>query len=92
MRDMVELSTKHDHQNEALNRAFTAIKSLDARLDEYDKVMPQLLETRRWVVTGVLGIATIVCIAVVGLVVYRAPAMPMYHAPVSASEIKHADS
>jgi chromosome segregation ATPase len=73
---LVTLEHKHQETRSALERAFTSIKEqevksdiIDGRLIEIEKEMPQLKETRQWVVTGVLAVCGVVFMSLLALVI-----------------------
>lgn len=66
---MIEQS--HKETREALGRAFTEINDLEKRLSETERLMPSLVEARRWLVTGLGLIVVTVVGALIALVVKK---------------------
>jgi len=71
------LEERHAETRDGLVRAFTFIETksdwaahqaLESRVREVEVSMPALKETRKWVVGGVLAVASTVGLAVIGLV------------------------
>ena len=66
---LVRLEERHAETREALSRAFGDIEKVELRLSTIEQHMPGLVEMRGWVIMGMLGIAGLVGVALVGLVV-----------------------
>lgn len=72
---LTALEQKHIETREALGRAFSELKDHDVRIKAVEIEMPTLKLTRGWVITGVIGIVTLVGIAATSLVIVtRVPA------------------
>jgi hypothetical protein len=54
---------------QCIERQSTTIEKLDARIDAIELKMPQLIETRNWVMIGLGLIVSIVIVALIALVV-----------------------
>lgn len=71
--DALTILTKIDAKHEAAaadiadNASYT--RNVDARLQEIEKVIPQLMEVRGWIVRGVVAVIGMVGVALVGLVI-----------------------
>jgi t-SNARE complex subunit (syntaxin) len=70
------LEERQNQNTESIVRAFQEITNLDVRVVALEEPMPGLKETRKWVVSGVIGIVTVVCAAVLYLVV-NGPHLPL---------------
>ena len=68
---LVVLETKHQETREALNRCFEEIKEVRGDVECVKIIVPQLVESRGWVVKGMVGICAIFGIAVASLVVIK---------------------
>lgn len=66
---LVALEERHAETRDGLNRAFTQIERLDTRTDAIEQQMPQLIETRTWVMSGLGIIVSSVIVALIALVV-----------------------
>lgn len=66
---LVRLEERHAETRKALDRAFTECEKLDNRVSAIEKKMPGLVETRGWILAGMLATLGIVGLALVGLVV-----------------------
>lgn len=66
---LARLEERHSETRDALSRAFVAIEKIELRLSKIEQHMPGLVEMRGWVIMGMLGIAGLVGVAIVGLVV-----------------------
>ena len=82
---LVRLEERHQEQREAMNRAFNEIETHSRELEDIKIALPPLQETRRWIMTGIIGLVSMVLIALVGLVVVKPAAMTV---PVQQSVIK----
>ena len=85
LESLVRLEERHGESREALSRAFATLKDHDTRMGAIEREMPGLLETRRWVVSGIIGLVAIIGIAVAGLVVNKpAASVPrvIYETPI----------
>ncbi len=70
MESIVRLEEKYMNNSEAIKRAFYACEKNDKRIADIEVKMPQLIETRGWVVNAVVGIVSLVGASVVGIVLY----------------------
>ena len=68
---LVVLETKHQETRDALNRCFGEIKEVRGDVECIKIIVPQLVESRGWVIKGMIGICTIFGIAVASLVVVK---------------------
>ena len=66
---LVRLEERHAETREALSRAFGDIEKVENRLKNIELHMPGLVEMRGWVIMGMLGIAGLVGVALVGMVI-----------------------
>ncbi len=66
---LVRLEEQHNETRNALGRAFSQCEKIELRMVEVEKVIPGLVELRRWIVTGMLGVLSIVGVSLIGLVV-----------------------
>lgn len=72
---LTALEQKHLETREALGRAFDTLDKHDGRIKAVELEMPTLKLTRGWVITGVIGIVSLVGIAATSLVIItRVPA------------------
>lgn len=69
LESLVRLEERHAESKEAINRAFTYIEKIEARLEEIERKMPGLVEVRRWVVRGVLAIVSVVFVALLSTII-----------------------
>lgn len=60
---LARLEQKHLETREAVGRAFDAIDKIDERVRSVELEMPTLKLIRKWVVTGVLGIVSMLGVA-----------------------------
>lgn len=60
---LAALEQKHLETREAVGRAFDAIDKIDERVRSVEFEMPTLKLIRKWVVTGVLGIVSMLGVA-----------------------------
>lgn len=70
MESIVRLEEKYRNNSEAIKRAFDACEKNDKRIADIEVKMPQIIETRGWVVNAVVGIVSLVGASVVGIVLY----------------------
>ena len=80
---LTQLEQKHIETREAVGRAFDAIGDQDKRIRDIELEMPLLKMVRNWVVAGVVGIVTLVGIALVSLVVITTRPVPQAPAKVT---------
>jgi len=66
---LARLEERHAETRDALGRAFNDIEKMEERVKNIELHLPGLIEMRGWVVMGMLGIAGLVGVALVGLVV-----------------------
>lgn len=73
---LARLEERHDHVNTRLMEGARTMGELRERMSEHGRLiedvrrdMPQLKETRRWVISGILSIVGAVVLALVALVV-----------------------
>lgn len=56
---LARLEERHVETREAIGRAFRAIEKCQADVNEIKLKLPQLVEARRWIVGGVLGVLSL---------------------------------
>ena len=94
--DALTILTKIDAKHEAAaadiadNASY--VRNVDARLQKVEKVIPPLVEMRSWIVKGVMGVISVVGLALLGLIIVNRPEVPqsVMHAapPVVAAQGK----
>ena len=65
LRQLTVMEQKYLESREALERAFNAIEKHDKRLTNVESELPTLKLARGWVITGTVGVAVVVGLAVV---------------------------
>lgn len=78
LQKLVLLEERHIETRQALDRAFGAIKSVQVEVDAIREQMPQLLESRKWLIACFVGIVAMVGVAAFRLV-FIAPQPQAYH-------------
>lgn len=66
LRKLVELEVRHVETREALGRAFKRLDEQDKQIASIQRQLPQLTETRGWVIAGVLGV-----LALLGVLAFK---------------------
>ena len=66
---LVALEERHSETREAIGRAFKAIDGVDGRLAMIEQQVPQLVETRGWVLAMLGVVVTSVLAGIIALVV-----------------------
>jgi hypothetical protein len=69
---LTALEQKYIETSDAMSRAFGRIENIESRLRPIEVSMPQLIETRKWVVTMGLAALSLMLLAIVTLVL-RSP-------------------
>ena len=69
LQSLVRLEEQHMETKAALTRVFVQCEKIETRMVEIEKVIPGLVELRRWVVAGMLGTLSVVGVSLIGLVV-----------------------
>lgn len=88
---LVRLEERHAESREALSRAFASLKEHNDRLNTIEQNMPGLLEIRRWVVGGVIGIISLVGISIAGLVILKPNPYYVYATPPASPVVSRSD-
>lgn len=82
LQKLVVLEERHHESRESLARAFGVIKEHEERLQVIERELPPLHETRRWIISGVLGVLAVVGLAMLAMVVIKpASSMPYQQPP-----------
>jgi hypothetical protein len=61
---LAALEQKHIETRDAVGRAFDAIEGHETRLRAVEVEMPTLKLTRKWVLSGVIGIVSLLAVAI----------------------------
>lgn len=72
MASVVRLEVHHEQQRSDIASARISHVELDKRLTSVERELPGLVETRAWVVRGVLAVVGVVGFAAIGLVLIKA--------------------
>lgn len=68
---LARLEESHKANGEAIARAFVECEKVKERVSNIEIKMPGLLETRSWIITGMVGIVGVVGIAILTIVLNR---------------------
>ena len=66
---LTRLEERHEQTSAALSRTFATLESQHAKIDALEREIPALVETRKWVVSGVVAGVGMVLAALVKTVV-----------------------
>lgn len=72
---LVRLEERHTESREALGRAFVELQANRKDIDAIKIALPPLQETRKWVVSGIIGLVGMVLVALVGMVIINPSAV-----------------
>lgn len=76
----VTMSRQNDRLNE-IEKHMPALLKHSERLAAIEPHMPGLIETRKWVVGGVIAGVSMICLALIKLVIVDIPRIPVYVQP-----------
>lgn len=66
---LASLELRHAETRESLERAFQMLKKQDTRIRAVENEMPTMKMTRGWIISGVVGVFSLVVVGVVKLAV-----------------------
>ena len=84
--EVVRLEERHASMLDKIEVMQTQVTDIDKRVGVVEVKVPSLMETRKWVMQGILGVLTLVVVAVVGLVIVK-PTVEVRVVPVPAAMI-----
>ncbi len=74
LKTLAALEAHHSETRASVSRAFTDIEDHETRLRGIEADLPTMRLVRNWVIAGVLGCASLVGVAVAGMVIVSAKA------------------
>lgn len=82
---LTRLEQGQGHVLDSLKEGRIKMEKHESRLQEIEKHMPALIESRRWVVSGVLAGVGMIALALVKLVILDVPRIPAYSPAIYAT-------
>lgn len=68
---LARIEERHQNHHHALERAFTTLKEHDGRIKAIEVQEPISKMVQKWVITGVIGVVSLVGLQIVGIVIQQ---------------------